>query len=250
MDYATIEIQTGAAPRPFHYRQGSCDEAVIKQIFGDHDYALNRLARFPEILQHLERRRSATGLRPLILDAGANIGASSVYFALNFPDAVTIAVEPDLSNFQLLARNASGLDIEPQLAAVAAERGRMKVVDPGESFWGFRTERVGEGEAAAGMEVPSQPVNDIYASCAARCFPFIAKIDIEGGEGDLFRANTEWVAATPVLIIELHDWMLPKQGTSANFLRCIAGLDRDFVHYGENVFSIAHDLDGLASLAA
>jgi FkbM family methyltransferase len=244
MDYAAIDIQTGGAPRPFYYRQGSCDEAVIKQIFGDHDYALNRLRRFPELLEHQERKR-ATGLKPLIVDAGANIGASSVYFSLNFPDAVVISVEPDLGNFQLLARNANGLPIEPELAAVGAETGRMRVVDPGESFWGFRTAAVGEGEAAGGVDVPSRRMNDIYQRCATRCFPFIAKIDIEGGEGDLFRANTEWVARTPILIIELHDWMLPKQGTSAAFLRCIAALDRDFVHIGENVFSIANDLDAL-----
>lgn len=245
MDYASIEIQTGAAPRPMFYRQGSCDEAVIRQIFGTHDYSLNRFKRFAEIQEFVARRSEQTGKRPLILDAGANIGASAVYFSLNFPTAVVAAVEPDLSNFQLLARNVSGLDIEPHLAAVGSERGRMQVVDPGESFWGFRTERVGEGEQSQGMEVPSQPINDIYESFASRCFPFIAKIDIEGGEADLFSANTEWVARTPILMMELHDWMLPKQGSSAGFLRCIAGLNRDFMHVGENIFSIAHDLDAL-----
>jgi FkbM family methyltransferase len=242
MDYAVAEIQTGAAPRPFHYRQGSCDETVIRQIFGDHVYALNRFRRFPEILEHLERKRGETGLRPLIVDAGANIGASSVYFSLNFPDAVVVSVEPEPANFQLLARNASGLPIEPQLAAVASERGRMKVVDPGELYWGYRTVAVAEGEPSEGLEVPSHRMNDIYANFASQCFPFIAKIDIEGGEGDLFSANTEWVARTPILIVELHDWLLPKQGASAGFLRSIAGLDRDFMHYGENIFSIAHDL--------
>jgi len=32
--------------------------------------------------------------------------------------------------------------------------------------------------------------------------------------------------------------MLPRQGTSRNFLKCIANLDRDFLHIGENIFSI------------
>jgi hypothetical protein len=68
--------------------------------------------------------------------------------------------------------------------------------------------------------------------------PFIAKIDIEGAEADLFAANTGWVQSFDLVIIELHDWMLPGQGTSRNFLKCIANLDRDFLHIGENIFSI------------
>ena len=77
------------------------------------------------------------------------------------------------------------------------------------------------------------------------CEPFIVKIDIEGGEQDVFSGNTEWVARTPVLIIELHDWLIPKGGTSGPFLKCISALDRDFVYIGEAIFSIANDLDAL-----
>jgi hypothetical protein len=62
-------------------------------------------------------------------------------------------------------------------------------------------------------------------------------------EAELFAANTGWVARTPLLIVELHDWLLPKAGTARTFLRCISQLDRDFVHIGENIFSIANDLD-------
>ena len=39
--------------------------------------------------------------------------------------------------------------------------------------------------------------------------------------------------------------MLPKGGTSASFLRCISKLDRDFVYRGEDIYSIANDLDKL-----
>jgi hypothetical protein len=75
---------------------------------------------------------------------------------------------------------------------------------------------------------------------AAGRVPFIAKIDIEGGEAELFAAETGWVDQFPLLIVELHDWLLPRAGTSRSFLRCVAGLDRDFVYLGENVFSIAN----------
>lgn len=68
--------------------------------------------------------------------------------------------------------------------------------------------------------------------------PYIAKIDIEGGEEALFSCDTEWVDRFPLLIIELHDWLLPRSGSSRNFLSCVARRDRDFVYLGENVFPI------------
>lgn len=91
-------------------------------------------------------------------------------------------------------------------------------------------------------------INDVYRALAAQAFPFLVKVDIEGAEGDLFSGNTEWVARTPLVIVELHDWLLPKQRTSQPFLQCIAQLDRDFVYIGEDVYSIANNLDALEAL--
>jgi hypothetical protein len=71
------------------------------------------------------------------------------------------------------------------------------------------------------------------------CEPFLIKIDIEGFESDLFSANTEWVDCFPVIIIELHDWMLPGDCNSRNFLQAIAGRSRDFILRGENVVSVS-----------
>ena len=85
-------------------------------------------------------------------------------------------------------------------------------------------------------------MNDIYQRFSARCFPFIVKVDIEGGEEDLFSGSTEWVSVTPVLIVELHDWLLTKSASSRKFLQCISQLDRDFVYIGEDVFSISNTI--------
>jgi hypothetical protein len=54
----------------------------------------------------------------------------------------------------------------------------------------------------------------------------------------LFAQDTGWIAEFPILIIELHDWLFPKKGTSQNFLKAIAAHDRDFVYVGENIFSL------------
>jgi hypothetical protein len=66
--------------------------------------------------------------------------------------------------------------------------------------------------------------------------PLILKIDIEGGEDALFNGNTDWLSKFPLVIIELHDWMLPFSGSSRNFIKAVAQHDFDFVYRGENVF--------------
>lgn len=52
--------------------------------------------------------------------------------------------------------------------------------------------------------------------------PFIAKIDVEGFEKDLFSNNTEWLADVFVVHIEPRDWMLPGAGSSFTFQRALA----------------------------
>jgi hypothetical protein len=46
------------------------------------------------------------------------------------------------------------------------------------------------------------------------------------------------------MIVELHDWMLPRTANSANFLKAVAARNRDFVFRGENVFSIRNPWTG------
>jgi FkbM family methyltransferase len=236
-----INLALGSANKTFHFRRGTSDEGVIEEIFKKGDYNFGRLRRGAE-LSALYTRISASR-SPLIIDAGANIGASSVYFAYSFPRARVVAIEPVDSNFELLVANSADTTIECVHAALASNTGQVNVLDPGQGFWGFRT---GTAESpAVGKRVQSVgcvTINDIYKSHGHDCAPFMVKIDIEGGEDDLFSANTEWVADTPIILIELHDWMLTGTANSRTFLQCIAGLDRDFVHIGENIFSIDNDM--------
>ena len=102
----TLSIASAAGNRPLHYRPGSSDEGVIRQIFANREYDLARLRRHEEIGRFF-RDQFTQGRRPLIIDAGANIGASAAYFALTYPTAIIAAIEPDLGNFELLRRNVS-----------------------------------------------------------------------------------------------------------------------------------------------
>lgn len=239
MQLATLNLTLGQAQRPFVYRKETSDEGVIAQVLKNGDYNLGRLRRGKE-LSELYEQLASTGRAPLIIDAGANIGASAVYFSCSFPRARVVAIEPARGNFDLLTSNIGGLPVDCVNAALAASPGTLSLTDPGEGFWGYRT-----AAAAGGAYVHSVTcvtLNEIYAARAKTCVPFIAKIDIEGAESELFAANTEWVDETPIIIIELHDWLMPGTANSRAFLQCIAGRDRDFVYIGENIFSIANRL--------
>jgi len=239
MDRATLNLALGSANRAFSFRPGTSDEGVIDQIFKKGDYNLGRLRRSPE-LSAFYNKIAASSKSPLILDAGANIGASSIYFSYSFPKAQVVAIEPEPSNFDLLQTNTGGIPVECIQGALAANPGRVGVVDTGEGFWGYRT--TGTDSNSTGQSVTCVTINELFESKSQSCVPFIVKIDIEGAESDLFSAHTEWVAATPLIIIELHDWLLPGKANSRAFLRCISGFDRDFVHIGENIFSIDNNL--------
>ncbi len=221
----------GGGQREFFYRPDSRgDQGVIQQIFQHADYAIVPEARFQTLIRYAAQR-AAEGKRPGIIDAGANIGASAVYFALQYPSARLIAIEPEKANADLLRRNCAGLDVIVQEAALGADGGIAYLTDPGEGDWGFRVEPTGT------LPVRVITVPQILASEAmASCFPFICKIDIEGGESGLFSRNVDWVDSFALIIIELHDWLLPGQSNSQNFLRAISDRDFDFLHRGENIF--------------
>jgi FkbM family methyltransferase len=239
-DHLVADLSCGGTTRRFYFRGATSDEKVVRRVFQHQEYSLNPLRRASELIE-FAKEQEQRGRRPLIVDAGANIGATAVYFVLTFPNSSVVAIEPDRGNYNLLSKNTQGLRVKAHHAAVCSTKGRARVFDPGEGHWGYRTRALEDGEVDAGS-VPRLTINDLYNAYCSDHFPFIVKVDIEGAERDLFAKATEWVAKTPVVIVELHDWLLPKQGVAQPFLRCISSLNRDFVQMGENAYSISNDL--------
>jgi hypothetical protein len=77
-----------------NFRPGTTDIDVIRYVFKEQAFSLTHLRRWPEIRVFLEAQHNR-GRRPLIVDAGAHIGISVVFFALIFPTALVIAIEPE-----------------------------------------------------------------------------------------------------------------------------------------------------------
>jgi FkbM family methyltransferase len=225
------KLHMNAFGRRIEHRDSEADRGVIDQVFYGRDYDFSTLRRYPEIQRFYEACE-----RPLIVDAGANIGASAVWFAETFPNASVTAVEPHGGNFDLLKRNVTGLNVRPVLGAVALTSGRLRLFDPGEGEWGFRTSESGGADLG---DVQAYRVDELIRPGET---PFVLKMDIEGGETGLFDLEDKAFERFPVIVIELHDWMLPRSGSSASFLRWHLSQDRDFVQRGENVFSICNRL--------
>jgi len=233
-------LGVGDSTRDLYVRTQATDSAVVGQVLVDLAFDLRRLRRYPELAEYLRRARKS-GKRPLIVDAGANIGVSSVYFAIQCPDALIVSIEPDAANFQLLVANTKGLSVLPLPCALAAEPGKCLVQDPGEGEWGYRTQVLDAWQAAPDA-VTAICIDEILEAHQHECFPFIVKIDIEGAEADLFSRNTAWVDRVPLIIVEPHDWMLPRQRTAQPLLRRLSQADRDFVVIGENIYSMPIEL--------
>jgi hypothetical protein len=73
-----------------------------------------------------------------IIDAGANIGLTSVYFANRFPNAQILALEVDRQNFELLIENTRPYaNIKPLLNGLWNRRANLIIDNPDEYPWAF-----------------------------------------------------------------------------------------------------------------
>lgn len=207
---------------------------IIKQVFLDEDYSIRRLAgRHADIVASYKAIIDR-GETPLIIDCGANIGLASRYFVETFPEARIVSVEPFAKNADLAEINTAGANVQILRAGISSRSARANIFDPGLGNNGIRVAASAEGDTAL------LTIKDILLGPADGATPFLAKIDIEGFEADLFEAEVDWIDRFPLLVVELHDWMLPRSASSGTFLRAVASRNRDFVHLGENVFSIAN----------
>ena len=218
---------------PFAIRPRTSDWEVVHQVFVDRQYDLAMFAQDAWIRAEYERIL-ASGRTPLIVDLGANIGASALWYAMAYPDARVVAVEPDRSNADLCRRNTAGHNVEVLTAAVGATPGYVSVSGDDEEKWATRTARDDHGSTRICL------VNDIVSEVPNATL-FIVKVDIEGFESDLFSGNTEWVQQAAAVIIEPHDWMMPGAATSRPFQRLFGALDRDLLIRGENLVYVRGD---------
>jgi FkbM family methyltransferase len=184
--------------RPIYLREGTSDWLALDQIFARSEYCCPS----PGHEEALNKFYAGSVRRsePLILDCGANIGLSSIWFARKYPRATVIAVEPEADNFRLLTMNVSPYpNVLPVHGAVSDREGQTSLLNPGSECWTWQAQESEDGD------VKTYTVSSLL-NMVPNSRLLVVKIDIEGGEVTLFRSNLDWVAETPLIVFEAHDW--------------------------------------------
>jgi FkbM family methyltransferase len=180
----TIRVRGIAAPLEVRLR--TSDLAVVAQVFVDGEYDTDY------------------GIEPeFIVDAGANIGASPIYYANRFPGARVVAIEPDPANYAILRSNVSRWpQITPVHAALWPEDAMVELSDHGYGTWGYQATVSQDGT------IPAMSMDWLLESTGLERVDLL-KIDIEGAERDLFDAAGDWIHRVRAIVIELHDQQTP-----------------------------------------
>ncbi|MBE0679016.1 MAG: FkbM family methyltransferase [Bacteroidales bacterium] len=173
----------------FYLRGNSVDFAVFNSIFARGEYDFQ------------------TEINPeVIIDAGANIGASAVWLHHRFPGARIIAVEPEATNFDLLRLNtAPYLNISCIRGALFGEDTSLRISDTQVDNYAFRVEKT----TVSDDSVPGFTIDSLMRMYDIQQID-ILKMDIEGAEYDVFiKEPGKWLSKTRMLIMELHEYFKP-----------------------------------------
>ncbi len=207
----------GHPSRSLEVRLGTSDLEVLREVF-----YLGELEVQPPVAPRF------------ILDAGANVGFSTVYFALQYPDATVLAVEIEESNFRQLRHNVAGLpNVVPLRAALWGTPALLRIVDSGQGKWAFTVAVADPGRPFPEEErIPGVTVEELMNRFGCGRIG-IFKLDIEGGEKSVLQNSAPWIDRVDCLVVELHDRLI--EGCSEAFERALDGRDVERLRRGEKV---------------
>lgn len=145
-----------------------------------------------------------------IIDAGANVGYTSLYFLSAFPKVSLLAIEPDPDNYSVLQQNlasfSTALSVAALQAALLSRSGIAVSIDRqggDKKDWSFMVT-----PSLASTGVNSVSVGELLVRTGWEQID-ILKIDIEGSEADVFseQADLSFLRCTRLVLVEIHDDM-------------------------------------------
>ncbi|MEQ1717779.1 MAG: FkbM family methyltransferase [Hyphomicrobium sp.] len=178
-------LAIGGRRVPVTLRPDDGDLAILYEIFVRDAYRID------------DRDLNPASVR-VVIDAGANIGVASLYLAARYPNARIVSIEPNPDNLALLRANAAG---EPRITIVQAclmgLPNQQVFIDTAGRGSHFQANTSGRGVAVPGISIQQ-------LSAAERLGRIdLLKIDIEGGEKDVF-AHPAFLSDVSAVIAELH----------------------------------------------
>ena len=211
----TLEIIREDVKHPIYVRNNSSDVYVYKNVFEEYEYNFT-VKSDPKY----------------IIDAGANIGIVTIFFANKYKNAIIIAIEPEDKNYELLVKNTKNYsNVTTIKAALWNTCGEISLFESNSNY-GFQ---VGLNKPD-GKEV-KQLTKAITISEIMDEFNMdsidILKIDIEGSEKKVFESCKNWIEKTKCIIVELHERI--KKGCNKEFFRNVKIFDK-FGCRNDNLF--------------
>ena len=205
-----------------------------KVVFLNREIKITDIASFNflknELFDYQIYQFHSTTSKPYILDCGANIGLSIIYFKQLFPEAVIVGFEPDEKVFNALQFNVESFNLSDVTLIKKA-------------CWNEETtlEFYSEGADAGRILINSDTENIIEVQTVRlrdylnRKVDFL-KIDIEGAETKVLEDCSDLLSNVDKMFVEYHSFIMQDQ-TLGRLLQIIhdAGFRYQVQHIG--VFS-------------
>lgn len=182
---APIALNLRSLPRPFYVRPGTGDANLVLHAIAREAYSY----KLPAPPVHF------------VIDAGANIGDTTVWYATKFPEALVAAIEPNPYNFEILSGNCASYGDQIRLF----NAGLWPVADRSLAVLGA-TEGSWVEESGDTSDLICRTLDPLTILRDAGCETIdIFKIDIEGAELPLFSGECDaWLQKTRSIAIEIH----------------------------------------------
>lgn len=168
--------------------------------------------------------------RPVVIDAGANIGLFSIAVKNSVQNATLYLIEPDSENFELATYNTKRYNgIKCIKAGLWSHKCRLSIV-PSEQPWGIRVQ---EDDLVGENGIDAISIQDLCDEYDIEKIDLV-KMDVEGAEDVIFSENIMWIDRTSAIVMEVHEEIAP--GVSERIDRIMT--EKGFLSskFGENIF--------------
>jgi FkbM family methyltransferase len=178
----------------------SSDFEVFNQVFSFKEY-------LPVVNAYTTNFNSKANIALNIIDAGSNIGLTSLFFLDYFQNATIISIEPEIENFKILEFNLDSVKNSKAIkinGAIWSSNCKIKILNDfrDQLNWSFRVEESDQAD-----DINAYSINQLIADNNFEIVD-ILKIDIEGSEKQIFThpsSNLDFLKITKCIAVEIHD---------------------------------------------